>query len=228
MGIVFGVIGAGRMGTIVTKKLPENTKKIIIDSEIEKAKALADEINGEYSNKYDILSDADIVALVLPAPVINKVLKPLLEKVKPGTIILNMATTGHVEEELKNIRTDVEVIDAKIIGHAMSMSKGEPGLVVVKSEDEEKYNKIKEQLSGFGNVYQGDSDLVEKIAVIGSTEGIRTAVTIRKKLDKMNVPKEWADVVIRTVCAGTMKSYTENDLGHFAMELAKKLEQEMD
>lgn len=49
---------------------------------------------------------------------------------------------------------------------------------------------------------------------------------MRKKLAALNVPDEWIDVAIRTVCAGTMKSYTENDLGHFALELVRKLERE--
>lgn len=227
MGVTFGVVGAGRMGTIVANKLPDTTHKIIVDYEIDKAKDLADKVQGTYSNNYDILGNADIIALVLPTPVINKVLKQILDNVKPGAIILNMATTGHIDNALKTIRNDVDIIDAKIIGHAMSMSKGEPGALVIKCENEDKYNAIKEQFIYFGDVYQGDADLVEKIAVIGSTEGIRTAVTVRKKLEKMNIPKEWSDVVIRTVCAGTMKSYTENDLGHFAMELAKKLEKEI-
>jgi len=51
---------------------------------------------------------------------------------------------------------------------------------------------------------------------------------VRKKLVALNIPDEWIDVAIRTVCAGTMKSYTENDLGHFALELVKKLERELD
>ena len=54
---------------------------------------------------------------------------------------------------------------------------------------------------------------------------------LRKKLSTLDVPddwpNEWIDVAIRTVCAGTMKSFTENDLGHFARELVNQLEKEM-
>jgi hypothetical protein len=86
---------------------------------------------------------------------------------------------------------------------------------------------IRSQLPGFTDVVVGDADLVPKMNIIGSTEGIRAAVSVRKQLRQLGeLPEEWVNVVIRTVCAGTMKSYTENDLGHFALELAKKLEAE--
>ena len=68
---------------------------------------------------------------------------------------------------------------------------------------------------------------MEKINKIGSTEGIKAAVKVRKKLSELDVPEEWMHVAIRTVCAGTMKSFTENDLGHFALELVKRIEEEM-
>ena len=108
----------------------------------------------------------------------------------------------------------------------MSISWGEPGIVVVDCNDKRRFNFIKDQLPGFHKVVQGEASLVERINKIGSTEGIKAAVSVRKKLAALNVPDEWIDVAIRTVCAGTMRSYTENDLGHFALELVRKLERE--
>jgi hypothetical protein len=67
---------------------------------------------------------------------------------------------------------------------------------------------------------------VETINSLASSEGIKAAVAIRKKLQTLNVDNDWINVAIRTVCAGTMKAFTEDDLGHFARELVRKLEQE--
>ncbi len=64
------------------------------------------------------------------------------------------------------------------------------------------------------------------INTIGSTEGIRAAVQCRKLLKQYSVPKEWEDVVVYTVCAGTMRAYVDDDLGEFARALADKFEQE--
>lgn len=72
----------------------------------------------------------------------------------------------------------------------------------------------------------GNTDIIPDIAKIGSSEGIRAAITVRKLLKQFDIPKDWEDIVIYTICAGTMRSYVENDLGHFAKQLAQRLEAE--
>ena len=228
MTICAAVVGAGRMGSVVAERLPKSTKKIIIDIDLEKARRLAGKVDGIPSDSLESAGEADLVAVVLPAPVLNETVNRLLNGVKKGAIILNMATTAHIDPALFKKNKDISIIDAKVLGHARSISRGEPGIIVVKCDDEGLFDFIKEQLSGFYKVVKGEADLVEKINKVGSTEGIKAAVKVRKKLSKLNIPEEWIDVAIRTVCAGTMKSFADNDLGHFALELVKKVEKEMD
>jgi len=228
MSICVAVVGAGRMGTVVAKQLPKRTQKIIIDIDLEKADRLAEIVAGISSDSLESAGSSDLVAVVLPTPVVSETVGKLLNIVKEGSIILNMATTARIDDAVLKKNKDISIIDAKIIGHAMSISRGEPGIVVIDCNDKCRFDFIKDQLSGFHKVVQGETSRVEKINRVGSTEGIKAAVTVRKKLMALNIPDEWIDVAIRTVCAGTMKSYTENDLGHFAMELVKKLERELD
>lgn len=226
MSISMAVVGAGRMGTVLARQIPTETKKIIIDMDLNKAVQLAKEVNGVGAATLNDAREADLIAVVLPTPAVTDTVTNLLSIVKEGAIILNMATSAKLPAEIHSINTKVKIYDAKIIGHAMSISKGEPGIIVVKCDDENDFKLIKSQLQSFHKVVMGDAGLVPEINVIGSTEGIRAAVKVKMQLEKMNIPDEWVNVVIRTVCAGTMKSYTENDLGHFALELAKKLEAE--
>ena len=231
MSICVAVVGAGRMGSVVAGQLPGRTKKIIIDIDLKKARLLAEKVDGTPSDNLNSAGDADMIAVVLPTPVVNETVNQLLEVAKKGAVILNMATAAHVDPALIQKNKDISIIDAKIIGHAMSISKGEPGIVVVKCDDTGIFHLVKDQLSGFHKVIQGEADFVEEINKIGSTEGIIAAVGLRKKLSALDVPEDWPDdwidVAIRTVCAGTMKSFTENDLGHFAQGLVKKLEKEI-
>ena len=227
MSICMAVVGAGRMGSVVAAKLPKRTQKIIIDMDFSKACRLADKVEGIPSDSLESAGKADLVAVVLPTPVVNETVDKLLNIAKKGAIILNMATAAHIDPVFIEKRKEISIVDAKILGHAMSISRGEPGIIVVKCNDESKFNLIKDQLAGFYQVVQGEADLVEKINKIGSTEGIRAAVAVRKQLLELNVPYKWIDVAIRTVCAGTMKSFVENDLGHFALELAKNMDKEM-
>jgi 3-hydroxyisobutyrate dehydrogenase-like beta-hydroxyacid dehydrogenase len=216
------------MGSVVASRLPFETEITIIDSNFKLAQEVAGKVSGRAFSGYEGAADADMVMLVLPKQAVNEAVEKLLEIVKEGTIILNMATSGYVLPELHRQRKGVFIYDAKIIGHAGSILRGEPGIIVVNCFDQEKFELIKRLLAGFGKIEQGDSSLVERINILSSTEGIRTAVNLKKKLQEMNVPDEWINVAIRTVCAGTMKSFTENDLGHFAQELVKKMEQGQD
>jgi hypothetical protein len=226
MSITVAVIGAGRMGSVVTRQLPPDTKKIIIDTDLAKASELAKAVDGSSAGELEYAKDADLIAVVLPTPAVNETVGKLQALVKKGAVIINMATTAKIDPVILVKNPDIFIVDTKIIGHARSISKGEPGIVVVKTENDQVLAFIKSQLIGFTDVVRGDADLVPIINTIGSTEGIKTALAIRKQLRAMDIPDEWINVVIRTVCAGTMKSFTENDLGHFALELLKKLDSE--
>ena len=214
------------MGSVIARRLPPDTKKIIIDTVPAKASELAEAVGGSWSVSPEQARAADLIALVVPASAIREILEKLQALVKRGAVILNMATTFSVDPATAAKSPGITVIDAKIIGHAVSMSRGEPGIVVVKTESTEILSLIRNQLQGFADVIQGDSDLVQAVNTIGSTEGIKAAVAVRKQLRAMGIADAWTDVVIRSVCAGTMKAFTENDLGGFALELAKKLESE--
>ena len=227
MAVSVVVIGAGRMGSVVAAQLPRATRKLIVDSDIEKARRLAQRVGGKASDNLADTAKATMIFLVLPAPAINDVIARLVKIVRKGCMFLNMATTAHVNPSLIEDNPHVFITDARIIGHAMSISKGEPGIVVVACEDEQKTARIRDQLPGFHKVVQGDARLVEKINSVSSTEGLRAAVKVRKKLSAIDIPEEWIDVAITTVCAGTIKSYVENDLGHFARQLVQQLEEKM-
>jgi 6-phosphogluconate dehydrogenase (decarboxylating) len=227
MSIRMAVVGAGRMGSVVVQRLPESTRKIIIDSDTDKARRLSQEVQGTFAQALDGACDADLVAVVLPAAVVNDTVAKLVGIVKKGAVILNMATTAHIDPAIKEKNPDIAVIDAKIIGHAMSISRGEPGIIVVDCDDGEIFDRIHAQLQGFHAVVRGAASVVEKINRVASSEGIRAAVIARKKLSQLDIPDEWINVAIGTVCAGTLKSFAENDLGHFALELVQQVEREL-
>ena len=226
MPICTAVVGAGRMGSVVARQLPKRTKKIIIDSDREKALHLAQSIKGLASDRLESAREAEVVAIVLPTPAVNATIAVLVDIAKPESIILNMATTAHVDPALLALRSDIAIIDAKIIGHAASIAGGAPSIIVVDCPDGSKFRQIQDQLPGFHKVVQGEAARVEKINRAASTEGIRAAVRVRQQLLNLKVPEEWIDVALQTVCAGTVKAFAANDLGHFALELARKIERE--
>lgn len=218
------VIGAGKMGSVVIRQLPEESQVVIIDLDLEKVKKLADKAEATYDNSLQAAKDADVIFVILPANSVEETVEKLQDIVKTGAIIVNMATSICIDKLAKKHRGDIGLIDAKIIGQASAISNDEKGLVIVKAADSAMFDLVKELLSGLFTVEQGDADLVEKINTIAVYEGIKAAAAINRQLTEMNIPKNWSDLVTAKVCIPTMKSYLEGTLGPFAKAIAKELE----
>lgn len=218
------VIGAGRMGTYFCGQIPKEFEKIIIDRDEAKARELAQSVGGRYGSSYSLAAEADVVAMILPKPVIASAARELAPFVKEGAVVLNMATGAQVEPATVEAFPGVRFVDAQIIGHARSLMEGAPAFVVLGTEDAAVCEAARACMPGYTRVLMGDASLVGKINKIGSGEGIAAAVKVKKQLQEMQIPEDWIDIVIYTVCAGTMRSYVQKDLGEFAQELADRLE----
>jgi prephenate dehydrogenase len=116
------VIGAGRMGSLIASKLPTEIKKIVIDKDRDKAREVAEQVEAEYSDKIEMAAAADMIMMVLPTPAIKEMVGKLMDVVKDGTTILNMATTAQIEPAMVLNNRDIAIIDTKIIGHAKRSS----------------------------------------------------------------------------------------------------------
>ena len=90
MAFCTAIVGAGRMGSVVAAQLPDSTRKIIVDIDQEKASRLAERVGGKAGGSLKQVDEADLVAVVLPTPVVNQTVEALLNIVKSGAIILNI------------------------------------------------------------------------------------------------------------------------------------------
>jgi len=214
------------MGEFLAGQFPTEVNLVVIDVDAEKAEALAKRAGGKHAVGAEGAAQAEIVVTALPAPKVAEAFEELAKAVKPGALVLNMSTEAVIDEAFKRENPDAHFINAKIVGHAKSMQRGLPGYLILDTEDTAALEQIRTVLPGFAKILSGDISLVPVANKIGSGEGIATAVAVRKKLRESGVPEDWADVVISTVCAGTMRAYVDGDLGEFARKLADKLEQE--
>lgn len=217
------VIGLGRMGALVAQRLPQSVEKLLIDRDPERAEAAAGQFGGTAAAPAGA-AEADVLLFVLPAEATADAVAEAAAIVKPGALLVNMATNGAIPPGLAEGRPDASFVEAKIIGHAGAMRAGAQGIVVAGVGDGAVLDTLRFLLSGLGRVEPGDPALVPLVNTVGSSEGIRAAVGCRKQLAALRVPEEWADTVISVVCAGTMAAYVADDLGGFARALADRLE----
>lgn len=221
------VIGAGNMGTVVGKQLPDTVEKLIIDIDEEKAKTCAEEIGAAFSSSLADVGDCDIVAMVVPGPVVEKIVPVLTLHMKKDAILMNMATNAMIDDLQTERYSQIKIIDCKIIGNALAISSGNaPSCVVVNTQDEEVFCSIKKILPGYTLVIQGNSNLVTELNAIGTKEALRCGLIILHQLEKYHLREETKRILLYTVAGGTLQSMADGKLGGNSIRLLKELKEE--
>ncbi|WP_162008004.1 NAD(P)-binding domain-containing protein [Heliorestis convoluta] len=217
------LLGAGRLGALIVKRLPKEVELLVIDKEEEVARNVASMTAASYSTSIEDVQEATVAILTLPAPIVIPVLQELQSKgIGNNTLFINMATTI-TAEKIKSAGIDLPVVGVKVIGHFREMELGEEGLLVIDATEKERYQRIAELLKDLAPSVPGPADQVAFVNSVAAEEGIRAALRVEKRLRQAGVPEEWIAVALRVPTAGTMKAYSINDLGPFARELVQRI-----
>ena len=220
-----GVLGCGKMGSVVAKKLPDDVNKIIVDRNQEKLEALSKSIDCKYSTSIDILADADIVAVILPESEVNKNVESICEIAKDKAIILNMSTNGAVDDLIKQKYKSINIVETKIIGQSSMIEKFKaPSAIVIGSEDEDIVEKIKYIFKDFSYVESGDVEKVPLAVQTATRQAIVTCMDLKEKLNALDVDTSWQEALFKCVLNGTIGSFMDDTLGPFARKIVKEIE----
>ena len=220
-----GVLGCGKMGSVVAKKLPDDVNKIIVDRNQEKLEALSKSIDCKYSTSIDILADADIVAVILPESEVNKNVESICEIAKDKAIILNMSTNGAVDDLIKQKYKSINIVETKIIGQSSMIEKFKaPSAIVIGSEDEDIVEKIKYIFKDFSYVESGDVEKVPLAVQTATRQAIVTCMDLKEKLNALDVDTYWQEALFKCVLNGTIGSFMDDTLGPFARKIVKEIE----
>jgi len=218
------IIGTGRMGSFVARKIHSQYNIILIDKDLRKCGTLAQEISALATDDYSFISSSDYIIVALPAEAIPHAV-PELEPHLQQQVLINISTDTEKSafEPLKDL---CKIASAKVIGHAVHMAAtGELPLVVIDSEDISVRNRVAKIFSHIGAVCFGDEKIVKNINNIASEEGIKAALSIKKRLEEIDVPSEYVSFAIRNVACGTMNAFAIGEAGPFVKKLIQKLEQ---
>ncbi|HHW02716.1 MAG TPA: NAD(P)-binding domain-containing protein [Thermoanaerobacterales bacterium] len=221
------IVGTGRMGSLLARKLSGKYKLILIDKDIRQCGQLARELGVEGIIEYSILAKTDFIILALPASIIPEAINEIKPFLKQEHVLINVSTDTGLEE-FNTVKNFCKPVSAKIIGHALQIGFGELPLIIIDGEDERARNKTAEIFSNIGAVKFGSEKIVADINHIASEEGIKAAYNIQNKLKQIGIPEEYISFAIRNVACGTMNAYSIGDAGPFAREIIKKLNQKND
>lgn len=222
---VIGVIGSGRMGRVLAGKLAPHYNLLVYDRDGEKAQEVAVTTGGRATDLEGVIG-VPVMILALPAEAIPKAVEELLPYLRTNQLLVNIATTMQktiIEEILKG---RCPVVSAKIIGHAKEISGGEPPMVVIDAPDLALGQRVAAIFRHLGPTVFDQEDVVQRLNVLASTEGIKAALSIEEKMRKAGIPQQYLIPAIRGVAAGTMKAFAAGDAGPFVQALIRQIQGE--
>jgi len=213
------IIGSGRMGSFLARKLSGNYQVYVYDRVREAAESLSQSSNALVVDKTE-LNKADLVILALATDIIPQAIEEVDSYLAPGAVLVNIATTfSHID-----LNTKRNKVSAKIVGHAKEMALGEKPVIVIEGDDNASKEMVKGVFQNIGNVFEAPTNLVSKINTISSRFGIIAALEIKKALGEMDIEEEIITAAIRNVAAGTMKAFAVGDVGPFAINIINEFQ----
>lgn len=221
-----GVIGTGRMGREISKCLAPHHHVTLYNRTAQRAKAVAKQLHVSYVTNVVDLKPCEVLLLCVPASELSSVAAEVTDFAKGGTIVVNTSTKAFFSNELVVNHPNINFVEAKIIGHAASMELGLPAYVIIETS-ELIYKKVSNLFSLIGTVEKGNSKEAPVLSSLATEAGIRAAILLENELKAYQLPKQLKKVLIESIGAGTMKAYINGDLGHFGLEIAKKIESEL-
>lgn len=222
-----GIIGIGRLGSALAKRLAPHCSLLLSDSFLGKARQMAKILNADFGNTRYLSEKADMILLAVPPEEIC----PLVEKeeafLKEGTVLVNLATsldTHEIKACLK--RQDIRVIGLKPITQAYALAHGHPSIFVTSCEEEGLREKLTPLLREIGEIVVGNDMLVKEINAEATRWGLKLFLSLQDKLKSMNVPQNFIDVAIKTVAVGTILDYPTDGPNSYIEERLKELKWE--
>jgi pyrroline-5-carboxylate reductase len=219
-----GLVGLGKLGTAMMSHWNQNNITIgAFHHNQTKAKAFVHQFQNGYLLAESELKDQDLLILALPAAAIL----PFISNLKihgnsdHSPNFINMATTLHTSEITKAF-PDLNVIGLKYMGHARDLLDHGKGLFI---SEITLPNKVEALFSYLGNVKQDSENCLAEVNKLATFYAVKTAVEIENEFAKRGYPLEYVKRALTSISPEVIRSYSEGSLGHFAKEIAKKIQQ---
>lgn len=222
--LTVGIVGVGRMGEAIARRLPKDINVLLADKEANGAKKLACALSVRAETIRETFLESDVVLLIVPPAAVYPLVREYGDIMKPNALLVNMATsivTDNVQKEVK--RRDIKVVGAKVIGQAYALLKGYKAVFILSTSDPLVVDLLKYLFSSIGRVIVCDEMLAEKINAEATRFGLRLAIDLRKQLKKICDSEEIVDVAVKTVAVGTILDYPLQEPNEYIEKRLKEL-----
>lgn len=207
--IAIGIVGVGRLGSVIAQKLSSNFEVLVADKAKFRAVALSKVTAVRVATLSGIFGKSDVLLLVVPPEQMVTLVKKYHKYLKAGAVVVNLAT-GVPTVVLRKVigrKKMVDVVGMKMIGQAHALALGFEVCFVFAAEDEKLFTKLKKIFAVLGRVVRGDEKFVAKINAQATKYGLSLAMRLVKLSKDYALLKKPIDNAVKTVALGTVLDY---------------------
>ena len=214
------IIGAGQLGYQLFTAAP-TAERLLIDTR-ETCPAYFSGAELGYSRNLKDAGMCDIVAMAVPPAACQSILETICPVMKEGSIVLNFPTKYLMPQDLKSAFPALHLLESKLLGSAVGLSKGLDHLVILSQADQAVVEQIKSCLSGL-KFTVGDYTIVPKVNNFGMKAALAAAIQLEKDLRQQGYSEEVIKPAVGGLMPGSIISYAADTLGEFGRELVEEL-----
>lgn len=207
------VIGAGRLGRALTRRIPARFPLIALARSASEGTTLGRAAVQPLADGSLVRGSAAVLLAVPPGAVIEVVqlIRPHLQE---STLAVDMATESNTAAVRRRF-PGLPLVAAKMIGQAGGVAHGAPAVVVVDHATPQQFDMLRELFEPFGIVLEGSEELVLSTNSVVAREIVAAERAIRMHLRRIGLPDEATDIAISSMAVGILQALGTGDVGPF-------------
>ncbi|MEH0020197.1 MAG: NAD(P)-binding domain-containing protein [Desulfobacter sp.] len=209
-----GIIGAGRMGSYITRKIATHYSVYVYDVVWEKASALSLTTGCNAVQQIDEITSCDCILLAVGKKESLDYINQFLILNCPSFVVC-LATEVIQEDLYPARRSGFPMFTVKIIGESDEMEKGGASYFIVNNLSDYDSGEIINLLSHCGTIIEGDDAPFESVNLVAAEEIMMAAGKITGRLKQMGIPARIIQTAIQSVSAGTLAQYPWEERDYF-------------
>ena len=223
MNAKVGLVGIGRLGTALMNHWCKNRIKVgIYHPNQSKAERFVQRFSNGYILTRNELDQLDYLILALSA----KDIVPFISKLSSESLMvsnlqfINMATALQTKQ-LKEQFPNYEILGIKYMGHAKDLLDNGNGLFISESKLP---SEIEILFNYLGKIVIDSEEILNEVNRVATYYAIKASMEIDTIMTKKGLSSDYVERALTSLAPYIMRSYYEGNLGHFAKDIVKEIQ----
>ncbi len=222
---IVGILGIGRLGKVISRKLVGRYKLLLADKLDYRAKQLANKLGTMACSIPYLLKNADVILLVVPPSEIESFVQQYAGLLKPGKVVVNMATDIPTTFIREICHDKIDIIGAKLIGQAYAIANGSKGIFIISPWNSPWRPKVANILRPLGKSVDGEEMLAQEINMKATQSALKFVISLRQSFERLNLQEDIINIAIKTVAVGTILDYPPSNNNLYINNILNKMRQ---